>query len=158
MNEKRKQALVMYLAALFGVAFLIVCVSLGIQVKKNTVNATSAEKVIALQSELQVMRTEKLRLEQEVQEQEDSLSEYLESVEFLEGIAHEATAKIQEQELRLQASDAVIHLLQAQQSGEAEALAQALAEAEPLKEFMNETALECYDSILATMETTDTDE
>ena len=158
MSEKRKQALVMYLAALFGVAFLIVCVSLGIQVKKSTANATSAEKVIALQSELQVLRTEKVRLQNDVQELEDSLSEYLESVEFLEGIAHQATAKIEEQELQLQASDAVIRLLQAQQSGEEEALAQALEEAEGLKEFMNETALECYDSILATMETTDTDE
>lgn len=158
MSERRKQALVMYLAALFGVAFLVVCISLGIQVKKNTANATSAEKVIALQSELQVTQTEKYRLQQEVGELETSLQEILESSEFLEGKAYEATAKIKEQELQLQASDAVIRLLQATQGDDPDALAQALEEAESLKDFMNDTALECYNSILETMETTDTDE
>ena len=35
MSEKRKKALVLYMAGLFGVAFLIVSISLGIQIKKK---------------------------------------------------------------------------------------------------------------------------
>ena len=55
------------MAALFGVAFLIVSISLGIQINKNTLNATSAEKVVALQDEIQQLKNENKELEDSVE-------------------------------------------------------------------------------------------
>lgn len=98
MSEKRKKALVIYLAGLFGVAFLIVSISLGIQINKNTANATSAEKVIALQDEIQNLKADKKELEAGIDTLEDQLSEILEGFEHLEGKAYEATARIKGQE------------------------------------------------------------
>lgn len=98
MSEKRKKALVIYLAGLFGVAFLIVSFSLSIQLKKNTLNATTAEKVIALQEEIQQLKSEKKALEGNVEDLENQISEIIEGFEYLEGKAYESTARIKGQE------------------------------------------------------------
>lgn len=98
MSERRKKALVIYLAALFGVAFIIVSFSLGIQLKKNTLNATTAEKVVALQEEIQGLESEKRQLQQEKQELENQVGEILEGFEYLEGTAYAATNRISQLE------------------------------------------------------------
>lgn len=102
MSEKRKTALVVYMAGLFGVAFLIVSISLGIQIKKNTLNTTSAEKVVALQNEIQQLKGEKEELENTVDELQTSFEEFLEGYEYLEGKQYEATAQIKSQQRLLE--------------------------------------------------------
>ena len=128
MSEKRKKALVAYLAGLFGVAFLIVSFSLGVQLKKNTLNATSAEKVVALQDEIQQLKTENKELENSVDYLKTNLSEVLEGLEFLEGNAHEATAHIQRQERLLEINSCLISYQQAVIAQDEEAIAICLEE------------------------------
>ena len=113
MSEKRKKALVVYMAALFGIAFLIVSISLSIQMKKNTVNATSADKVIALQNELQQLKTENKELHGTLSQLETDLTNVLNGIEYLEGKAYESTARINGQERLLEINAMVIAYQQA---------------------------------------------
>ena len=113
MSEKRKTALVVYMAALFGIAFLIVSISLSIQMKKNTVNATSADKVIALQNELQQLKTENKELHGTLSQLETNLTDVLNGIEYLEGKAYESTARINGQERLLEINAMVIAYQQA---------------------------------------------
>jgi acetylglutamate synthase len=146
MSEKRKKALVIYMAALFGIAFLIVSISLSIQMKKNTVNATSAEKVIALQNELQQLKTENKELQSTLSQLETDLTDVLNGIEYLEGKAYESTARINGQERLLEINAMVIAYQQAviDQDEEAktkylEELKEAARDAQPLDSNLYQT-------------------
>ena len=146
MSEKRKKALVVYMAALFGIAFLIVSISLSIQMKKNTVNATSADKVIALQNELQQLKTENKELQSTLSQLETDLTEVLNGIEYLEGKAYESTARINGQERLLEINAMVIAYQQAviDQDEEAKAkyleeLKEAARDAQPLDSNLYQT-------------------
>ena len=139
MSERRKKALVIYMAALFGIAFLIVSVSLCVQLKKNTLNATSAEKVIALQNEIQTLKDQKKELENSIQYLQENLSEVLEGVEYLEGQSHEANARINGQDRLLEINSILIAYQQAVIDGDEaqiklqlEELKKAAPDAQPL--------------------------
>ena len=146
MSEKRKKALVVYMAALFGIAFLIVSISLSIQMKKNTVNATSADKVIALQNELQQLKTENKELQSTLSQLETDLTDVLNGIEYLEGKAYESTARINGQERLLEINAMVIAYQQAviDQDEEAktkylEELKEAARDAQPLDSNLYQT-------------------
>ena len=146
MSEKRKKALVVYMAALFGIAFLIVSISLSIQMKKNTVNATSADKVIALQNELQQLKTENKELQSTLSQLETNLTDVLNGIEYLEGKAYESTARINGQERLLEINAMVIAYQQAviDQDEEAktkylEELKEAARDAQPLDSNLYQT-------------------
>ena len=146
MSEKRKKALVVYMAALFGIAFLIVSISLSIQMKKNTVNATSADKVIALQNELQQLKTENKELHGTLSQLETDLTNVLNGIEYLEGKAYESTARINGQERLLEINAMVIAYQQAviDQDEEAktkylEELKEAARDAQPLDSNLYQT-------------------
>ena len=146
MSEKRKKALVVYMAALFGIAFLIVSISLSIQMKKNTVNATSADKVIALQNELQQLKTENKELQGTLSQLETDLTDVLNGIEYLEGKAYESTARINGQERLLEINAMVIAYQQAviDQDEEAktkylEELKEAARDAQPLDSNLYQT-------------------
>ena len=146
MSEKRKKALVVYMAALFGIAFLIVSISLSIQMKKDTVNATSADKVIALQNELQQLKTENKELQGTLSQLETDLTEVLNGIEYLEGKAYESTARINGQERLLEINAMVIAYQQAviDQDEEAktkylEELKEAARDAQPLDSNLYQT-------------------
>ena len=159
MSERRKKALVIYLAALFGVAFIIVSISLGIQINKNTLNATSAEKVIALQQELQTLKNEKKALEKEKANLEENLADILESLEFLEGIAYESTARIKGQERLLEINALVIDYQQAVINEDEEAVAAYLEELKTAIVDAQPLDTELYDFIKTIMENeSETDE
>ena len=104
MSEKRKQALVTYLAALFGVAFVVVSISLIVQINKNgSANSTSGQRVEALQIQVQDLQTQNAELAAKTQELQDNLLEIQEGTEYLEGIAYEATSHITSLENQVQA-------------------------------------------------------
>lgn len=147
MSEKRKKALVAYLAGLFGIAFLIVSISLGIQIKKNTLNTTSAEKVLALQDEIQQLKNEKKELENSVEYLKINLSEVLEGMEFLEGNAYEATARIQRQERLLEINSCLISYQQAVIGQDEEAIAVFLEELKRSTEEAMELDYQLYETI-----------
>ena len=92
-SAKRRQALVTYLAALFGVAFLVVLISLIVQLNSgsNPVANTSAEKVEALQEQVKSLQEENASLLSALAEQSDDataqqLQEYQDQVRQLQEI------------------------------------------------------------------------
>ena len=95
MSEKRKQALVTYLAALFGIAFVVVSISLIVQINKNgSANTTSGQRVEALQTQVQDLQAQNAELSAKADELQDTILEIQEGTEYLEGIAYEATYHI----------------------------------------------------------------
>lgn len=156
MSERRKKALVYYLAALFGVAFCIVCISLGIQMKKNTLNATTADKVVALQEELHQLSADNQSLNAKNQELEAQLDEIIEGFEYLEGTAYEATNRINQLQRVNQLYALVTGYQQAQLSGNAQAqllyLSQ-LAEAQTEAKALDETLYQTIQTILTEYQT-----
>lgn len=134
MSERRKKALVIYLATLFGVAFIIVSVSLGVQLKKNTLNATTAEKVVALQEEVQRLESENKQLQEEKQELENQLSEILEGFEYLEETAYAATNRINQLERIQELYEYVTWYNQARLAEDADAQSQYLKYLEEAQE------------------------
>ena len=97
MSEKRKQALVAYLAGLFGVAFLIVSISLVIELRNGSdpANSNTAAKVTALQEQIQALTAENQQLQSTVDELSNTILEIQEGAEFLEGNAYNATSEIE---------------------------------------------------------------
>ena len=149
MSEKRKKALVVYLAALFGIAFIIVSISLGIQIRQgNTVSTTAAERVEAMQNQMHNLNEENDLLKKQVKGLETTIDEIMEGMEFLEGNAYAATAKIEELTYRLEAYEYLVDVQQALQNGDREALLANLEKLEPLSEFLSEEDTEIYNTIL----------
>lgn len=134
MSERRKKALVIYLTTLFGVAFIIVSISLGVQLKKNTLNATTAEKVVALQEEVQRLESENRQLREEKQELENQLSEILEGFEYLEETAYAATNRINQLERIQELYEYVTWYNQARLAEDADAQSQYLKYLEEAQE------------------------
>lgn len=152
MSEKRKKALVIYLAALFGMAFLIVSISLGIQLKKNTLNATTAEKVVALQEEVQRLESENRQLKGEKQELENQLSEILEGFEHLEETAYAATNRINQLERIQELYEYVTDYDQARLAEDADAQSQYLKYLEEAQEEAKTLDEKLYDRIQIILE------
>lgn len=152
MSEKRKKALVVYLAALFGVAFIIVTISLVIQVNQgNSLYASAADKVEALQVQVQQLTADNKNLQQKNGDLEEVISDIQEGQEYLEGVAAEATLRIQELEMQMQVKDYMINLQKAYSDADEEALTQALEYLEPVADLLTEEELEIYQTILASV-------
>lgn len=152
MSEKRKKALVVYLAALFGVAFVIVSISLGVQLKKNTLNTTTAEKVVALQEEVQKLESENKQLKEEKQELENQLSEILEGFEHLEGTAYAATNRINQLERIRELYEYVTGYDQARLAEDADAQSKYLAYLEQAQQEAKALDEKLYDRIQVILE------
>ena len=149
MSEKRKQALVAYLAALFGVAFIVVLISLIIQINQSgTANATSAEKVLALQTQVQQLQEENQELSDQAKQLQDTVLEIQEGTEFLESAAHEATANIEKLEQELQASSMLIRAQTALINNDSTALYESMVKLETLFPYLNSQDQQSYKMIL----------
>lgn len=166
-SENRKQALVTYLAALFGVAFLIVLISLIIQVNHGSAN-TSAEKVEAMQAQIKDLQSENASLlealagqsddatAQQLQEYQDQIRSLQQTIlsmsensEYLESNANDAS--IAGKQL-----DALTWLAKAQNayiSQDADTLRSAMAQLEDgLYEYLDSESLNAYYLLLEYME------
>ena len=152
MSEKRKKALVVYMAALFGVAFLIVSISLGIQINKNTLNATSAEKVVALQNEIQQLKNENKELEDNVENLETYVNEILEGFEHLEGKAYEATARIKGQQRLLEIYKYLTAYQQAKLEDDEEAMTLHLLQLQQAQQDAQVMDMDLYEQIQTILE------
>ena len=126
-----------YLAALFGVAFVVVLISLIIQINQNgTGNSTSADKVMVLQSQVQQLQREKAEIEQEKTELQNALLEIQEGVEFIEGTAQEATGHITAMEMELSAVRRLMDAQYAIAHGDDKTLVEAMADLEELYKYL----------------------
>ena len=164
MSEKRKSALVTYLALLFGIAFVIVSISLIVQLRKgNDPNQSAiAANVAALQSELQELKAENeelkglqeqnLRLQEQVDALQVALKEAQSDSEYLEGNAYNAQASAGLKDEQLKAYDLLTKAQYAYVTGDAETLRSAAKELAGLYTHLSNDAKDAYFMLLEYME------
>lgn len=160
MNERRRQALVTYLAALFGVAFVVVLISLIIQINNgNAINATAADKVLSLQGQVQELQTENKNLQakndvlsDDVKELQETLLEIQESTEYLENVAYEATAKLEIMEKAQQAYSCLVTMQEAYYNADRETLYAMNEQLTPIYQYLKEEDQMIYFLMLEHME------
>lgn len=153
MSDKRKQALVTYLAAIFCIAFVVVLISLVIQINRgNSANETTADKVLSLQTRVQDLQTENQNLNNTIKELQDTVLEIQEGTEYLEGVAYDATAKIEELEQTQQAYAYLVAAQNAYINADRETLIEATEELETLYNRLDPDALQAYYIIMEHME------
>lgn len=164
LSEKRKRALINYMAILFAVAFLLVALSLAIQYRdsQNTISQlganakTAMEKAETLQDENQQLSQDladaKTALDQKTQELEDvqnAMADLETANEALQGSNTELT---HEKLDALNTAAAYQHLaraLAAQASGDDAALRGALDQLKTLSKYLSAQDLNLYQTLAA---------
>ncbi len=142
LSPRRKSALVLYLAALFVVAMAVVALSMGLQNHNlQDSNASAMGKAEALQDENRALSDSLTQANESLAQQSQALSQ-AESDLAAEKAAKEAL----QQQLTdtAKAYDLLMQAKAAQDQGDQESLTQILAELEPLKENLSDTAREEY--------------
>ena len=147
LDEKRKSALLRYVAILFAVAFVLVLVSMLGQVRDSksaiselSKSSTSAiQKAEQLQDENQELRQENVEL---VQDKKFLQQQVLQLTEEAEDLEKEAAAAVEQQEKLLEAYEA---LLFAMENGETENL-------EQFKEILGENGMKAYETLTKEVE------
>ena len=94
-TERRKKAMVIYLVGLFGIAFIIVLVSLLMKGVPGN-NQVSNAQVEALQAQIQALETEKQNLQNENKTLIDEKEALSSEVETLKSVQEESDLKIYE--------------------------------------------------------------
>ena len=137
MSEKRKQALVVYLAALFGLAFIIVTVSLVVQVRKG--NDPNLANAVTLQAQVQELSTQNKQLSadyEKLREQIDALT------------SQKKDDEIQALENKLNACSHLIAAQDALLNQDAKALKTHLEILEDLQKHLDKDQQKIYEALL----------
>ena len=166
-SDKKRNALLRYMAVLFGVAFLLVLLSFLIQLRdsRETIsdlhqsNTSALQNAVRLQEENQVLATANEELTAQVETYRSDLDDAREAQDRLS----EEKAALEQQLAEAQQTDtdrqsAYDLLLQAQQTaaaGDLETLAAQLSELAPLETLLSEEAYAQYEILqgLLTAET-----
>lgn len=166
-SDKKRNALLRYMAVLFGVAFLLVLLSFLIQMRdsRETIsdlhqsNTSALQNAVRLQEENQVLATANEELTARVEAYQSDLDDAREAQDRLS----EEKAALEQQLAEAQQTDtdrqsAYDLLLQAQQTaaaGDLETLAAQLSELAPLETLLSEEAYAQYEILqgLLTAET-----
>ncbi len=166
-SDKKRNALLRYMAVLFGVAFLLVLLSFLIQMRdsRETIsdlhqsNTSALQNAVRLQEENQVLATANEELTAQVEAYQSDLDDAREAQDRLS----EEKAALEQQLAEAQQTDtdrqsAYDLLLQAQQTaaaGDLETLAAQLSELAPLETLLSEEAYAQYEILqgLLTAET-----
>ena len=166
-SDKKRNALLRYMAGLFGVAFLLVLLSFLIQMRdsRETIsdlhqsNTSALQNAVRLQEENQVLATANEELTAQVEAYQSDLDDAREAQDRLS----EEKAALEQQLAEAQQTDtdrqsAYDLLLQAQQTaaaGDLETLAAQLSELAPLETLLSEEAYAQYEILqgLLTAET-----
>lgn len=143
LSEKRKRALINYMAILLAVAFLLVALSLGIQYRDSQAtisqlgaSATSAmekadklqEDNRLLQEELDAMRVDSAAAQEELDALRDALTEAQTNEDVLAGANQELLEEKLSSDDRAEAYRLLTQALRAQAAGDRNALGAALTE------------------------------
>lgn len=145
LSDKKRTAMLRYIAILFAVAFALVMLSYLIQARNNrtTIRELSATSVSALQNAEQLQQTnrdlteENRRLRDELDNANDTVAEYHESV----AAERQGAYQRGQDEARAEISAAYDLLLQAMEAKEPETLKKLLEELETRKGYLSEAAL-----------------
>ena len=148
MSEKRKKALIVYLAGLFVAAFIFVGLSLWSQSLKGPIT-TSADRVMQLQSQIQELEATIHEMELNMNNMENEMVEIGESYDFLLNNTQSASEEIKSLETRLTAYQYMTLLQQARLEENKEEVTSLLAAMEPYTQYLEENDLISYQAIEA---------
>jgi len=146
MSEKRKKALIVYLAGLFVAAFVLVSISLIGQAQKGPIT-TSADRVMQLQGQIQDLEAMVQEMDLNMTNLENELVEMGESYDFILKNTEEAFSQVHYLEIRLTAYQYLSQLQQAYHEGNLEEIQRLIAELEPMTAHLEENDLAIYQEI-----------
>ena len=152
LSEKRKAALLCYMTILFSAAFVLVLISLILQMHSSEAKISNAE---ALQAENRSLQDEKIALEQENKELQAKLDELNEKLDAASQAEEDAAAAENEmiKSLRTEldrTKEAYEALLEAKSCDTREGnvtFSRAMQTLERLKDYLGPTALEEYQTL-----------
>ena len=147
MSEKRKKALIVYLAGLFLAAFVLVGISLLGQAQKGPIT-TSADRVMQLQAQIQELEATVQEMDLNMTNLENELVEMGESYDFILKNTQEAVSQMNYLEIRLTAYQYLTQLQQAYHLGDVVEVNRLLTELEPLSVHLEENDLAIYQEII----------
>jgi len=146
MSEKRKKALIVYLAGLFVAAFLFVGISLWSQSLKGPIT-TSADRVMQLQSQIQELEATIHEMELNMTNMENEMVEIGESYDFILKNTQNAASQINYLEIQLTAYQYLTQLQQAYHLNDQAEAARLIELLAPMSEHLEENDLIIYQTI-----------
>ena len=146
MSEKRKKALIVYLAGLFVAAFILVCISLMGQAQKGPIT-TSADRVMQLQGQIQTLEATLTEMELNMTNMENEMVEIGESYDFILKNMEEAVGQIQHLNIQLTAYQYMTQLQQAYHENDLEEMKQIIEALDPMSAHLEENDLTVYKTI-----------
>lgn len=157
MSERRKQALVTYLALLFGIAFIVVSISLVAQIRKgkdpNGLTAAQLQhQVQELTEENQQLKTDYLQLQEQADALQTALNSAQSNSEYLESSTHEANANADQKAQQLKAYSLLVTAQHAYINQDADTLRSTAKELSSLYTLLDRDGQDAYFLLLEYME------
>lgn len=146
MSEKRKKALIIYLAGLFVAAFILVSISLWSQSQKGPIT-TSADRVMQLQSQIQKLEATISEMELNMTNMENEMEEIGESYDFVLKNTENAVAQINYLEIRLTAYQYLTQLQQAYSLNDLPEMTRLIELLDPMSAHLEENDQAIYQTI-----------
>ena len=146
MSEKRKKALIIYLAGLFVAAFILVSISLLGQAQKGPIT-TSADRVMQLQSQIQKLEATIHEMELNMANMENELVEIGESYDFILKNTDSAVSQVNYLEIRLTAYQYLSQLQNAYHVNDLKTMAELIDRLDPMSEHLEENDQAIYRTI-----------
>ena len=143
MSEKRKKALIIYLAGLFVAAFVLVGISLLFQAQKGPIT-TSADRVMQLQSQIQSLEATIQEMDLKTTNLENELVELGESYDFILKNTQDAFSQVNYLEIQLTAYQYFSQLQQAYHLDDLEQVQRLIEELDPMVDHLEENDYEIY--------------
>lgn len=156
LSEKRKSALLRYMAVLFCAAFILVLISLILQThsseaKISELNAASTSALSnaeALQNENRALQDDKIALEKENQELQDKLDEAAQAEEDSQAAENEMIKSLRtELDRTKEAYEALLEAKSCETREGNVTFSRAMQTLERLKDYLGQTALEEYKAL-----------
>ena len=146
MSDKRKKALIVYLAGLFVAAFVLVTISLYGQSQKGPIT-TSADRVMQLQSRIQDLESTIGEMELTITNMENELVEIGESYDFILKNTDSAVSQVNYLTIRLQAYKQLVQLQEAYRVNDLIGMARIIETLDPMQAHLEEADLALYQTI-----------
>lgn len=146
MSEKRKKALIVYLAGLFVAAFVLVGISLVGQAQKGPIT-TSADRVMQLQGQIQNLEATIQKMDLDMTNLENELVEMGESYDFILKNTQDVISQMNHMDIRLTAYQYLSQLQHAYHVGDVAEMNRLITELDPMTPHLEENDLAYYQEI-----------
>lgn len=152
-NERSRSALIRYMVILFSVAFILVLISLLVQMRtsQSTINDLNQTSANAMANAEKLQQTNQTLME-ENDTLSDQVSELQKQVEEQSGQLDESQAKVESQTQSILAYNTLLQALLANEAGDQAAMQEAMEALKSLKPYLSQPGLTVYENLQKELE------